>query len=385
MFGENFMRIGIPKETKNHEYRVPLMPAAVTQLTERGHQLIIEADAGHSITVDDRDYRDAGARIERDPQKLFQNSDLIIKVKDPDLREIAWLQPGQTIFSYMHLASAPKTAAALLKSGATVIAFETIEDESGHLPLLAPMSEIAGRLSVQVGAHALEMAGGGRGVLLAGAAGVLPANVVIIGGGTAGENAARIAMGLGADVAIIDINPVRLRALQTVYGARLKTLYSTAQNIKNALLNADLTIGAVLKPGATTPKLIRRDLIAQMKPGAVLVDIGIDQGGISEPSRPTTHDDPTYVVDGVVHYCVANMPGVVARTASLALNNALEPYLWKLVENGVENALRSDAGLRPGLNIYRSSITHKAVARALGKRYKSPAKALGRADIHEVA
>ena len=371
------MRIGIPKETKNHEYRVPLIPASVIELTDSGHSVTVEKGAGRAIGFNDEDYRAGGAKTEKSSQRLYQRSELIIKVKEPSLREISWLTPEQTIFSYLHLASIPETANALMKSGATAIAFETIEDGQGHLPLLKPMSEIAGRLSVQAGAHALEMAGGGRGVLLGGAPGVLPANVVIIGGGMAGENAAQMAMGLGADVTILDIDPDRLRQLQTTYGARLKTLHSTPQNIAGQLGGADLVIGAVLITGAKSPKLITKDHIRAMKSGSVIVDIGIDQGGISETSRPTTHDNPTYVVDGVVHYCVTNMPGAVARTASDALNNALAPYALKLADMGIENALRSDAGLRSGLNIYRGGVTHEAVAKALGKRFRSPAKALG--------
>ena len=379
------MRIGIPKETKNHEYRVPLIPASVKELTDSGHSVTVEKDAGRAIGFSDEDYRVAGAKIEKSSKKLFERSELIIKVKEPSAREISWLTPEQTIFSYLHLASMPETTTALLKSGATAIAFETIENSHGELPLLAPMSEIAGRLSVQAGAHALEMTGGGRGILLGGAPGVLPANVVIIGGGMAGENAAQMAMGLGADVTILDINPDRLRQLQTTYGARLKTLHSTPQNIASQLGGADLVIGAVLITGAKSPKLITKKHIRAMKSGSVFVDIGIDQGGISETSNPTTHDNPTYVVDSVVHYCVTNMPGAVARTASDALNNALTPYALKFADLGIENALHSDAELRSGLNIYRGAITHEAVAKALRRRFKSPASALGRADIHEVA
>ena len=378
------MRIGIPKETKNHEYRVALTPPSIAELVSHEHQVIVEKNAGASIGFTDKDYVQAGAKVEKDPQKLFEGSDLIVKVKEPSTQELSWLGPEQTIFSYLHLAALPKTTSALIKSGATAIAFETITDAAGRLPLLAPMSEIAGRLSVQVGAHALEMAGGGRGVLLGGAPGVLPANVVIIGGGMAGENAAQMAMGLGADVTMLDINPNRLRTLQANYGSRLKTLHSSKQNIETELKRADLVIGAVLITGAASPKLITRKHIRAMKTGAVIVDIGIDQGGLSETSRPTTHAEPTYVVDGVIHYCVTNMPGAVARTSSDALNNALLPYVTKLADMGIENALRIDAGLRAGLNVYRGAVTHKAVAQALGKRFKSPAKALGRAEIAEI-
>ena len=379
------MRIGIPKETKNHEYRVALSPPAVSELTKRGHEVIIEKDAGAAIGFDDQDYLKSGAKIEKSPQNLYEQSELILKVKDPSIGEISWLSPEKTIFSYLHLAALPKITSALMKSGTNAIAFETIEDKAGNLPLLAPMSQIAGRLSVQAGAHALEMAGGGRGVLLGGAAGVLPANVVIIGGGIAGENAATMAMGLGADVTIMDINPERLRALQSTYGSRLKTLHSTPDNITNQLNSADLVIGAVLITGARSPKLITRDHIKTMKRGSVIVDIGIDQGGISETSKPTTHAEPTYEVDGVIHYCVTNMPGAVAATSTLALSNAIMPYVQKIADLGVEAALRSDTGLRAGLNVYQGSVTHRAVAKALGKRFRSPATVLGGADIQEVA
>ncbi len=379
------MRIGIPKASKIQEHRVPLTPGSVSELTQNGHQVHIEHNAGRDIGFTNADYKKSGAIIEKSARKIFDDSDLILKVKEPSKTQIAWLSPGQTVFSYLHLAAEPEIAELLLKSGATAIAFETVEDQNRKLPLLAPMSEIAGRMSIQAGAHSLQMESGGRGTLLAGATGVLPGKVIVIGGGVAGENAARIALGFGADVTIIDIDPDRLRQLGTQYGARLKTLYSTAENIERSVTGADLVVGAVLVTGARAPKLVSRELVSRMKPGAVIVDIAIDQGGIAETSRPTTHDVPTYIDEGVVHYCVTNMPGAVARTASLALNNAIFPHLRTLADLGIDNALRAEAGLRAGLNIYRGSVTHPAVAKALGKKYRTPAKALGKPEIHEVA
>ena len=370
------MKIGIPKETKNHEYRVGLTPAGVRQLVQAGHQALVETNAGAAIGMPDADYASAGASIATAARQVFAQADLIIKVKEPQPAELRLLRPGQTLFTYLHLAPDPLQTRLLLDSGAIAIAYETVTAPDGTLPLLAPMSEVAGRLSVQAGAHCLEKAQGGAGVLLGGVPGVPPARALIIGGGVVGDNAAAMALGMGADVTLLDRSLPRLRQLGAEYGGRVKCVYSTAEAIEQYALQADLIIGAVLRPGATAPKLISRDLVRRMKPGSVLVDVAIDQGGCFETSRPTTHQDPTYIVDDVVHYCVANMPGAVPRTSTLALNNATMPYISTLAGKGVKRALMDDRGLRNGLNIYQGRVTCEAVAKDLHYDYLPATEAL---------
>jgi len=360
------MLIGIPKEIKNHEYRVGLTPDAVRELVRRGHALLVESTAGAGIGCADDEYRAAGAAIAADAAEVYARAGMIVKVKEPQAAEIARLRPDQLLFAYLHLAADPAQANALLASGCTAIAFETVTDAAGRLPLLAPMSEVAGRMAVQVGAVALQKAKGGRGVLLGGVPGVLPGRVLILGGGVVGTQAARIAMGLGADVVIVDRAPARLAALDERYGPRLKTLAASAGAIDDELRAADLVVGAVLVPGAAAPRLISRRQLATMKPGAVLVDVAIDQGGCCETSRPTTHADPTYVVDGVVHYCVANMPGAVPRTATFALANAILPQVAALADKGWRQACADDPGLAAGINVHAGGVVHAAVAAALG-------------------
>ncbi len=374
------MLIGVPKEIKNREYRVGLTPASVKELVASGHQVLVETGAGTAIGFDDDSYRSAGAMLAENAVDVFARAEMIVKVKEPQPEECRRLRPGQLLFTYLHLAPDPEQTRLLVDSGATCIAYETVTDPRGGLPLLAPMSEVAGRMSVQAGAHNLEKAQGGGGVLLGGVPGVEPARVVVIGGGVVGINAARMAMGMGADVTILDRSVPRLKELDMQFGGRLKTVYSTADAIERHVLDADLVIGAVLVPGASAPKLLSRELIGRMKTGAVVVDVAIDQGGCFETSRPTTHDNPTYVVDGVVHYCVANMPGGVARTATMALNNATLPYVMKLARGG-EEALRGDADLANGLNVHAGMITCEAVAVALGYDYLSPLAALDVASL----
>jgi alanine dehydrogenase len=370
------MRIGIPREIKVHEYRVGLTPASVRELVRAGHSVAVEHDAGAAIGFGDDLYRAAGAAVAPGAADIFAGSDLVVKVKEPQASEIALLRPGQTLFTYLHLAADHEQTLGLLRSGATCVAYETVTDDRGGLPLLAPMSEVAGRMSTQVGAHNLEKAQGGTGILLGGVPGVAPAKVAIIGGGVSGTNAARMAVGLGADVAILDRSLPRLRALDDMFGPLCRTLFATQEAIETEVLAADLVIGAVLVPGASAPKLISRDLLRRMKPGAVVVDIAIDQGGCLETSRPTTHAEPTYTVDGVVHYCVANMPGAVPRTSSVALNNATLPFVMALAANGTEAALSDDPHLLNGLNVHRGRITHPAVAAAFGLEFMPPAAAM---------
>lgn len=371
------MKIGVPKETKNNEFRVGLTPAAVREVIAHGHQVFVETGAGVGIGACDADYQRAGATIAEGAAELFEASEMIVKVKDPLPEERARLQSHHLLFTYLHLAPAPDLAEDLLLSGSTAIAYETVTAPGGGLPLLAPMSEVAGRMSIQAGAAALEKSHGGRGVLLGGVPGVEPGRVVILGGGTVGNNAAHTAVGIGADVTIVDKSLSVLRHLDEIYGGRVKTLYSTRDAIEDLLPQADLVIGAVLIPGATAPKLVTRPMLATMKPGAVIVDVAIDQGGCFETSRPTTHADPTFVVDGVVHYCVANMPGAVARTATYALNAATLPYVLALADKGWKDALKDDAGLRAGLNVCNGQITHPTVADALGKKYLPAITQLG--------
>ncbi|MCY4155130.1 MAG: alanine dehydrogenase [Gammaproteobacteria bacterium] len=363
------MHIGVPKETKNHEYRVGLTPAGVSELVQAGHQVLVETSAGAAIGMSDADYTSAGARIAANVGQVFAEADLLIKVKEPQPDECRLLRPGQTLFTYLHLAPDPMQTRLLLDSGAIAIAYETVTAPDRTLPLLAPMSEVAGRLSVQAGAHCLEQAQGGAGVLLGGVPGVAPAKVLVIGGGVVGDNAAAMALGMGADVTLLDCSLPRLRQLDAEYGGRVKCIYSTRDAIEEYALQSELIIGAVLKPGATAPKLIGKDLVTRMKPGSVLVDVAIDQGGCFETSRPSTHQDPTYVVDGVVHYCVANMPGAVPRTSTLALNNATMPYIRALTDKGVRPALMDDQGLRNGLNVYQGRVTCEAVAQDLHYDY----------------
>jgi len=369
------MRIGVPKEIKNHEYRVGLTPASVRELTARQHAVLVQAGAGEAIGLGDDQYLAAGARIARDAAEVFASCDMVVKVKEPQPSELALLREGQLLYTYLHLAPDPVLTAALLRSGAIGIAYETITGAGGGLPLLAPMSEVAGRMAVQVGAFYLEKSQGGMGVLLGGVPGVSPAHVVILGAGTAGANAVQMAVGLGARVTVLDTNVDRLRQLDLVLGNRIHTLFSHAQNIEDAVLDADLVVGSVLIPGARAPRLVSRDLVARMKKGAVLVDVAIDQGGCFETSHPTTHADPTFLVDGVVHYCVANMPGAVARTSTFALNNATLRHAIALADKGWRQALADDPHLRQGLNVAQGHVTHEAVARALGRGYV-PADAL---------
>ena len=363
------MRVGVPKEIKNHEYRVGLTPPSVAELVAAGHEVIVETKAGGGIDFEDQDYIDAGARIAPDAASTFAQADMIVKVKEPQAQEIALLEPRPLLFTYLHLAPDPDQAKGLMKSGATCIAYETVTANDRSLPLLKPMSEVAGRMSVQVGAHYLEKEQGGRGVLLGGVPGVAPAKVAILGGGVSGVNAAQMAVGMRADVTIYDINNARLAELDMFFSSQIKTAYATKAAIAHAVANAHLVIGAVLVPGAAAPKLVTRDMLQTMKRGSVLVDIAIDQGGCFETSRPTTHDDPVFEIDGVIHYCVANMPGAVARTSTFALNNATLPFALKLANMGAEAAMKADPHLANGLNVMDGKIRHQAVAEALGEEY----------------
>lgn len=359
------MRIGVPKEIKNHEYRVGLTPASVAELTAVGHEVLVEALAGNGIDFSDRDYLDAGARILPNASEVFSAADMIVKVKEPQPAEIAMLQARHTLFTYLHLAADKPQAEGLMKSGATCIAYETVTSRAGALPLLKPMSEVAGRMSVQVGAHYLEKEQGGRGVLLGGVPGVAPARVAILGGGVSGVNAAQMAVGMRADVTIYDISNDRLAELDMFFSSQIKTQYASRAAIAAAVEKAHLVIGAVLVPGAAAPKLVTRDMLKTMKRGSVLVDIAIDQGGCFETSRPTTHDDPVFIEEGVIHYCVANMPGAVARTSAFALNNATLPFVLRLANQGAEAAMAADPYLAAGLNVSGGHIRHRAVADAL--------------------
>jgi alanine dehydrogenase len=364
------MRIGVPKEIKNHEYRVGLVPAGVRELVASGHQVLVQTSAGAGIGVEDAAYVAAGARIVATAKEVFDGADLVVKVKEPQLAECKMLRPGQVLFTYLHLAADAAQANALMASGATAIAYETVTAPNGSLPLLTPMSEVAGRMSVQVGAASLQKANGGLGVLLGGVPGVPPAKVVVLGGGVSGTSAAEIAVGMRADVTVVDRSLKRLRELDALFGGRLKTAASTAEAIESLVTQADLVIGAVLVVGAAAPKLVTRDMVSKMKKGAVMVDISIDQGGCFETSRPTTHAEPTFVVDGVVHYCVTNMPGAVPRTSTFALTNATLPYVKQLADLGAEKALAADPHLAAGLNVHAGAITCEAVARDLNLAYR---------------
>jgi alanine dehydrogenase len=368
--------IGVPKEIKVHEYRVGLTPAGVRELVAHGHQVMMQTGAGNGIGIGDERYAAAGAEIVATPEAIFSRAEMIIKVKEPQPAECRQLREGQVLFTYLHLAPDPQQAQALIESGCVAIAYETVTDRQGTLPLLAPMSEVAGRMSIQAGAHAMEKAQGGNGVLLGGVPGVSPAEVVILGGGVVGYNAARMAIGMGASVTILDRSLPRLNWLDTVFDGRLRTVFSTVEAVEQAVSEADLVIGAVLVPGAAAPKLVTRAMLGRMKPGTVIVDVAIDQGGCFETSRPTTHQNPTYVEEGIVHYCVANMPGGVARTSTFALTNATLPYALALADKGYRKALLDDPGLREGLNIHRGAVTHKAVAEALNQPYQPTQEAL---------
>ncbi len=370
------MKIGVPKEIKTHEYRVGLTPAAVRELVSHGHAVVVQQGAAVSIGFPDEAYRAVGATIAPDAEAVFAEAELVVKVKEPQPGEIALLRPGQVLFTYLHLAADREQTLGLVASGATCIAYETVTDARGSLPLLAPMSEVAGRMSVQVGAHCLEREQGGAGVLLGGVPGVPSGRVVVIGGGVAGTNAARVAVGFGATVTVIDKSLQRLRELDDLFPTQLHTLFSTTDAIEHAVVDADLVIGAVLVPGAAAPKLVSRELVRQMRPGSVMVDIAIDQGGCFETSRPTTHARPTYVEEGVVHYCVTNMPGAVARTSTLALGNATLPFVLALAGKGWRGAVQADPHLLAGLNVHAGFVTHEAVAGALGLEFRSPLEAL---------
>jgi alanine dehydrogenase len=366
------MLIGVPKEIKNNEYRAGLTPSSVRELDSRGHQVLIETGLGEAIGLGDDEYVAAGAQVAAAARQVFEQAEMVIKVKEPQPQEYRMLRHGQVLFTYLHLAPDPQQAAALIASGAVCIAYETVTAPGGGLPLLTPMSEVAGRMSIQAGATHLEMSNGGMGVLLGGVPGVAPAHVVIIGAGVVGTNALQMAVGAGARVTVLDRNLDRLRYLDLVYGNRVSTQYSSGHAVERAVLSADLVIGAVLIPGAAAPKLVTREMVGRMKRGAVLVDVAIDQGGCFETSRPTTHAAPTYVVDGVVHYCVANMPGAVARTSTFALNNATLPFAIALADKGWKQALADDIHLRHGLNVCLGEITHEAVARDLGYAWRDP-------------
>ena len=370
------MKIGVPKEIKKHEYRVGLVPSSVQELVLQGHSVFIEHNAGLGIGFDDQTYQAVGAVVLPDAQSVYDRAELVVKVKEPQPSECKMLREGQTLFTYLHLAPDLVQAEGLIASKCTAIAYETVTSDSGSLPLLSPMSEVAGRLSIQVGAYCLEKPQGGSGVLLGGVPGVAPAKVVVIGGGVVGTNAARMALGTKAHVTVLDRSLKRLQELDFLLGANLHTVFPTAAALEEHVLDADLVVGAVLVAGRSAPKLVKRDVLKKMRPGSVMVDVAIDQGGCFETSRPTTHDNPTYVVDGVVHYCVANMPGAVPRTAAFALNNATLPYVIALANKGPINALLEDKHLLQGLNVHKGQITHEAVAADLGKLYVPAREAL---------
>jgi alanine dehydrogenase len=363
------MLVGTVREIKNHEYRVGLTPESVRELTRNGHRVLVESGAGDGIDATNDSYVAAGAEIVAEAAEVFERAEMVVKVKEPQPGEREMLRPGQILYTYLHLAPDPDQAVDLVESGATCIAYETVTDASGGLPLLKPMSQVAGRMSIQAGAGALEKAHGGRGVLLGGVPGVQPAKVCVIGGGVVGFNAAQMAAGLGADVTILDRGPEVLERLGIYFEARAKTRFSNQANLAECVAEADLVIGAVLIPGAAAPKLVTADMLKTMRKGAVLVDVAIDQGGCFETSRPTTHSDPTYVVEGIVHYCVANMPGAVARTSTYALNNVTLPHALRIASLGWKEALRSDPHLRAGLNVHDGKITHRAVADELELDY----------------
>lgn len=372
------MIVGVPKEIKPQEYRVGLVPASVREIIRTGSAVIIEQGAGLGIGINDDAYRQVGAEIVDTADEVYSKADLIVKVKEPQPVECRYLHEGQTLFTYLHLAPDPMQTRLLKESGVTAIAYETVTGNDNSLPLLTPMSQVAGRMSIQAGAHCLEKAQGGRGVLLGGVPGVESAKVLVIGGGVVGTNAIRMAMGMEAHVTVIDKSLDRLQALDFQFGSKLNTVFATAEALEMYTINSDLVIGAVLVPGAAAPKLVSKNMLAQMRPGSVIVDVSIDQGGCFETSHPTTHQEPTYVVDNVVHYCVANMPGAVPRTSTFALNNATLPFVLNLVTKGVKRALMDDTNLLNGLNVHHGMITYEAVARDLGYEYIHPVDALAR-------
>ena len=363
------MTVGVPKEVKDHETRVGLVPSAVTALRESGHRVLVETRAGTGSSIPDEDYRQAGAEILLKAADVWK-ADLVVKVKEPQPSEYTFFRPGLILFTYLHLAPLPDLTEKLVETGVSAVAYETIREEDGSLPLLTPMSEVAGRMAVQVGAQYLEAPNGGRGILLGGVPGVAPANVVIIGGGVVGHNAAKMAVGLGARVTIIDINLERLRQIDDIYSSQIVTLASNSFTIRESLRLADLVVGAVLIPGASAPKIVRRDMISAMKKGAVMVDVAIDQGGCFETSHATTHTDPIYFVDGVLHYCVSNMPAAVPHTSTFGLTNATFPYLMQLCNNGLEKACNANHAICEGVNTYRGSITYPGVAESQGRPWK---------------
>jgi alanine dehydrogenase len=371
------VKVGVPSEIKPDEYRVAITPIGVRELTERGHEVLIQAAAGDGSSITDSAYESQGARIVPGAAAVFDEADMVLKVKEPQPPEVELLRAGQTLFTYLHLAPAPELTRGLCESGATCVAYETVEDELGRLPLLAPMSEIAGKIATQAGAFMLERPLGGRGILLGGVPGVAPANVMVIGGGAVGMNAAFIAIGMEADVFVYDVSIDKLRELDIAFGGRASTVFSSTLSIEERLPQMDLVIGGVLVPGARAPRVIRRSQLALMKPHAVLVDVAIDQGGCFETSRPTTHTDPTYEVDGIIHYCVTNMPGAVPITSTYALTNATLPYVLELAAYGVAGAASRDPGLRLGINVANRAVTHPAVAEAVGLEYVPPERALG--------
>jgi alanine dehydrogenase len=370
------MLVGVPKEIKDNEYRVGLIPATARELVDHGHRVIVECGAGVGAGLMDSDYETAGAEIVDSADKVFERAELVVKVKEPLKQERRKLRRGQILFTYLHLAPDPEQTADLIESGITAIAYETVTSPQGTLPLLTPMSEVAGRMAPHVGAHCLHKEQGGRGILLGGVPGVPPADVVILGGGVAGTHAALIAAGIGADVAVVDRNPDALRRIAAQFGPRVRTLFSTRDVVETLCRRADLVIGTVLVPGAAAPKLVTAETVRAMKPGSVIVDVAIDQGGCTETSRPTTHSHPTYVVDEVVHYCVTNMPGAVARTSTFALSNMTVPFVIALADKGLRRALGEDVHLRNGLNVHDGKVIHKAVADALKLPYTKPEAAL---------
>jgi alanine dehydrogenase len=370
------MIIGVPKEIKNHEYRVGLTTLAVKELVNAGHQVVVETNAGMGVGLTDEQYQNSGATVLKTAKEVFDKADMIVKVKEPQVSEYGLLRPDQILFTYLHLAPDPKQAKGLADSKCIAIAYETVTDERGGLPLLAPMSEVAGRMSVQVGAWMLEKSQGGAGILLGGVAGVAPAKVVVLGGGVVGANAARMAAALGSDVTIVDRNLKRLNELDWLFEGRLKTAFSTQAMIEKLISKADLVIGAVLVVGSSAPKLVTKAMLKSMRPGSVLVDVAIDQGGCFETSRPTTHADPYYLEDGILHYCVTNMPGAVARTSTFALNNATLPFTMALANKGYKKALLDDKHLLNGLNVYKGHIVHEAVAHDLDMKFIEPQTAL---------
>lgn len=374
------MLIGVPKEIKNHEYRVGLIPGSVRELIDHGHQVIVQKDAGIGIGFSDEDYQNIGATIIDTAEQIFATAEMIVKVKEPQANECKMLRPGQLLYTYLHLAPDPEQTKLLIESGCVAIAYETVTADNGTLPLLAPMSEVAGRMSIQAAAHSLEKAQAGCGLLLGGVPGVAPANIVVIGGGVVGTNAVKMAVGMGANVTVLDRSLDRLRELDDIFRGTINCIYSTHDNLEKYVLDADVVIGAVLIPGAAAPKLVSRDMISRMRPGSVLVDVAIDQGGCFETSKATTHADPIYIVDDIVHYCVANMPGGVARTSTFALNNATLNFALRLADKGYKQAMLDDKHLRAGLNVYKGKVTYKAVADDLGYEYHEPSELL-KADL----